>query len=455
MSQGVLGLAQVTLDQMLQARERRARCQKELLARLGLPVVSLTLNIPGPVKRNPLIQRAYRWGLVLLKERFRPQYVGEYILDTGCEALLAVQGEPASLKRLAAALEDADPLGRLLDIDVLDLSGNPVSRQALGFPERTCLLCGGPAHACARSRAHGVEALFARAMDIISAHFAQTRAQTVAQQAQRALLWEVAVTPKPGLVDRLDSGAHGDMDLFTFLNSAAALFPYLERCAQLGIASSHQTPSQLYAALEEPARRAEGAMYRATGGVNTHKGAIYSMGLACAAAGRLYGQDRPFSPWGVLSLCGQMTQQAVQAHFDGLTWQNARTTGDKLYLRHGLQGVRGQAASGFPAVREVGLPILQQALNHGLSLNDAACAALMHLIAHVPDTVLIGRSSYPAWQRLSNRLAQTLRTDPLPQREALAQLNQAFIRENLSPGGCADLLALTLFLHFMAGAGVP
>ena len=69
--------------------------------------------------------------------------VGEYILDTGCEALLAVEGEPAALKRLAVAIEDADPLGRLLDIDVLDPAGAPVSRQALGLPERTCLLCGG------------------------------------------------------------------------------------------------------------------------------------------------------------------------------------------------------------------------------------------------------------------------------------------------------------------------
>lgn len=451
MGMGVLALTEVTLAQMLEARERRARCQKKLLDRLGLPVVSFTLNIPGPVKRSPPIQRAYRYGLELLRQRFRPRYVSEYILDTGCEALLAVEGEPAALKRLAVAIEDADPLGRLLDIDVLDPAGAPVSRQALGLPERTCLLCGGPAHACARSRAHGVEALFGRAMDIIARHFAQAWVQTVAQQAQRALLWEVAVTPKPGLVDRQDSGAHQDMDIFTFLDSAAALAPYLGQCAQLGMDSANQTPSQLYGALEEPARRAEGAMYRATGGVNTHKGAIYSMGLACAAAGRLYGQGKPFSPWAVLSLCGQMARQAVDAHFAALTWQSACTTGEKLFLRHGLQGVRGQAASGFPAVREVGLPILRMALSQGRSLNDAACATLMHFIARVPDTVLIGRSSYPAWQRLSQALQAALDADPLPQRDALVQLNQAFIQENLSPGGCADLLALTLFLHFMDG----
>ena len=136
MGMGVLALTEVTLAQMLEARERRARCQKKLLDRLGLPVVSFTLNIPGPVKRSPPIQRAYRYGLELLRQRFRPRYVSEYILDTGCEALLAVEGEPAALKRLAVAIEDADPLGRLLDIDVLDPAGAPVSRQALGLPER-------------------------------------------------------------------------------------------------------------------------------------------------------------------------------------------------------------------------------------------------------------------------------------------------------------------------------
>ena len=433
----------------MEARERRARCQRRLLDRYGLPLISFTLNIPGPVKRNALIERAYRYGLGLLRASFRPLYTAEAILDTGCEALLVVQGDPAALKKRAAGVEDADELGRLFDIDVLDAQGRQMSREALGLEARACLLCGRAAHVCARSRAHDAAALFARAQQIIRCHFAQARADQIAVLAQRALLYEVTAAPKPGLVDRRDSGAHSDMDIFTFMASAAALGPYLRRCALMGIERAAQPPQALFAALAEPGLRAEQAMYAATGGVNTHKGAIYSMGLACAAAGMLYGQDRGCTPRALLTLCGEMTREAARSYFEALTPETARTAGERLYLRCGLEGVRGEAANGFPSVLSVGLPALRRALKSGLSIDSAACVTLMHLIAAVPDTVMIARSSLQAWKALTQQMSALLAADPLPDPDQIAKWNQAFILENLSPGGSADLLALTLLIHFM------
>lgn len=439
----------VTLTQMMEARERRAQCQRRLTARYGLPLVSFTLNIPGPVKRNPLIERAYRYGLKLLRARFRPLYTAESILDTGCEALLVARGDPAALKKMAVGVEDADEIGRLFDIDVMDEQGRQVSREALGLDGRACLVCGGPAHECARSRAHGVDLLFARTQQIIRGHFGQAHADRVSVLAQRALLYEVAATPKPGLVDRRDSGAHSDMDIFSFMASAAALGPYLRRCVLLGIDGADRPPQALFFALKEPGLRAEQAMYAATGGVNTHKGAVYSMGLACAAAGVLHGQNRICTPQALLSLCADMTRQSARSYFAALTPRAARTAGERLYLQHGLEGARGEAANGFPSVLSVGLPCLNMALKGGLSINDAACVTLIHLIAAVPDTVMIARSSYQAWTALTQDMKKSLAADPLPDPAQIERLNRAFIQGNLSPGGCADLLALTLFIHFM------
>ena len=109
-------------------------------------------------------------------------------------------------------------------------------------------------------------------------------------------------------------------------------------------------------------------MLAATGGVNTRKGAIFSMGLCCAALGQL-----PRETWGdpeaVLDQCAALARGLVRRDYQHLTPETARTAGEVLYLRHGVTGVRGQAEAGFPAVREVGLPVLEESLRQGLSWN--------------------------------------------------------------------------------------
>ena len=108
----------------------------------------------------------------------------------------------------------------------------------------------------------------------------------MARTALKSLLYEVSVTPKPGLVDRDNPGAHGDMDYYSFIDSAAALAPYFSRCAALGRDSLCE-PGEVLTRLRPLGLEAEEAMKQATGGANTHKGLIFSLGILCAAAGRL------------------------------------------------------------------------------------------------------------------------------------------------------------------------
>ena len=116
---------EVTLMEMLEAREVRAGRQRELLERYARPVVSFTLNIAGPVKNGPVIRRAFREGLLRLEDALaarglRPLHQEEVDRPTGCEALWAVDGPARTAKELCAGIEDRDPLGRLFDLDVLD-----------------------------------------------------------------------------------------------------------------------------------------------------------------------------------------------------------------------------------------------------------------------------------------------------------------------------------------------
>ena len=192
---------------------------------------------------------------------------------------------------------------------------------------------------------------------------------------------------------------------------------------------------------------AEAAMLRATGGVNTHKGAIFSMGLICAAAGRL--DPAHWTAAQLSALCRDMTQGIVQKELSGVTADNAKTSGEKLYALYGVTGARGQAESGFSAVFETGLPVLHQGLRQGLSVPDAGCAVLLHLIACQDDTNLIHRGGREAQLRIRRELSALLADTPYPSQEKLLELDKAFIAKNLSPGGSADLLALTYLVYFL------
>jgi triphosphoribosyl-dephospho-CoA synthetase len=125
------------------------------------------------------------------------------------------------------------------------------------------------------------------------------------------------------------------------------------------------------------------------------------------------------------------------------------TTGEKLFEQYGITGARGQAEAGFPVARNVGLPVLEQGLAEGRSLNDCLCAALLHILATTQDTNLIKRSNLAALGQIQGALSAILSTQPYPGREVLEALDRTFISRRLSPGGSADLLAASCFFYFL------
>lgn len=444
---------EVSLTEMLDARERRARRQMQLLQQYQTTLICFTMNIAGPVKNSPLIRRGFCLGKELLRQQlmvFRADilHFEEICEKTGNEAIFVLDCDALTAKRAAVTVEDHTEAGRLFDMDVLRPDGSKVDRQELNLGSRTCLICGGIAQNCARSRTHTVEQLRAKTEALLESALAHYDSSRIARLACQALLYEVAVTPKPGLVDRANSGSHADMDFFTFQASAAALWPYFETCARIGMETRRLLPEETFARLREPGMLAEGEMLRATGGVNTHKGAIFSLGILCAALGRM-GWEYADKPQWLLYECAQMTAGLVAKDFAGLTAQTAKTAGQKLYLHYGITGVRGQAEAGFPAVLKVGLPKLEEGLQKGLSVNDAGCTALLAMLAASDDTNMISRSDYETQQRIALETAILLQRTPFPERETLEQMDRAFMEKNLSPGGTADLLAMTYFLHFL------
>ena len=131
----------------MEARDRRAQRQRELLAEYGQTLLCFTLNIPGPEKESPLIRQGFRLGQRRLHQGFlrlgiQPVHHEEELRFTGCEAFYVLPAAPIDVKRMAADIEQANAVGRLFDMDVLRPDGSKVERQEIGLPERTCLICG-------------------------------------------------------------------------------------------------------------------------------------------------------------------------------------------------------------------------------------------------------------------------------------------------------------------------
>lgn len=412
---------------MLDARERRAQAQKELLLHAdgNACLVSLSLNIAGGVKRTPKTRLLFDRAMKVF-ESFGFFEISRLITDavTGTEALILLNRDPYAVKRSLERLEESFPAGRLLDFDVLNASGEKLSR---AIPRR-CLVCSGPAAVCARSRAHGLDAVLHATESLLDGFAADTLAYT----AHFALIRELRTTPKPGLVDEANNGAHPDMDIPLFEKSAASLVPYFRQAVLSGIAGAGMET------LKALGLDAERDMFSVTGGVNTHKGIIYSMGLL------LYGMGLALETGSdAREAAAELARTDAAARLKD-TARLAGTNGGAVYAKTGAKGAIGEAAEGFPHAAACA-----GQLRHYASVGSSApgALALCDTMAVLSDTNVLHRGGE---EGLAFVQAEAERISSLPVSErvaALTELDYELIRRNLSPGGAADILALAYLLN--------
>jgi triphosphoribosyl-dephospho-CoA synthase len=265
-----------------------------------------------------------------------------------------------------------------------------------------------------------------------------TQLPDVGAQAAECLLLELETWPKPGLVSHIDRGSHDDMDAGTFRTSAAVLEPYFQALTEAGARGVG------LGRLRGIGIEAEAAMLSATGGVNTHRGAIFGLGLLCAAVGaRLGGHAGSGLSLGTIvsQLWGEALLQVAAP---------ARSHGSVVRRLFGAGGARVEAAAGFPAVYEVGLPALRQGARKVPGDAEAArVEACFALIAALEDTNLLHRGG-PAGLDFARDAAQCFldaggigRPD---WRRHARSVHGQLVARRLSPGGSADLLAMSLFV---------
>lgn len=266
----------------------------------------------------------------------------------------------------------------------------------------------------------------------------------IGRLAVRSLYSELVLYPKPGLVSLVDCGSHHDMTAVTFLRSLFSLRHYF---VDITAAGMRHAP---FSVLRQLGIEAETRMLAATGGINTHRGAIFSVGMLCAAIGHCRARHIALSAPAIRTALLSQWGDALVRHMQPAAANAPLSHGLQVAVSHAVGGAREEAALGLPSVFEIALPALEQTLAAGRGTVCAQIDAFFALMAHVSDTNVVHRGGAAGAAMVRNLAQQFLAlggsAHPDWERHA-RDCHQAFVRQRLSPGGAADLLAATCLVH--------
>lgn len=274
------------------------------------------------------------------------------------------------------------------------------------------------------------------------------QARQFGRAAVRALYAEVALEPKPGLVSFRDCGSHLDMNGTTFLRSLFALRGYFPRIAQAG----HD--GQPFAVLETLGKNAETTMLAATQGINTHRGAVFALGLLCASAGQISAQGLDVTPAHLRAVLLSTWGEALASRAQVSRLAAPRTNGQRVAQRFGLRSAGDEAAHAFPTLFDITLPTLQAAWANGATLRAARVQALFATMAALDDTNLVHRGGIEGFRFAQSAARDFVAAGGVFQTDWLAQaraIHDAFVQRKLSPGGSADVLACACWVEEITG----
>lgn len=445
---------------LLAAKENRHQLRQQYSGG-KYPNISLSLNIPGYPKTDKDSKKAFHYILDELKiflkanrifldeknEYNKTDAAGDFYLTKIVDNKL----ELAKIKQLTEQFEEGHPIGRIIDVDIFDKNAFPVS----SGKAKKCIICKDkPAIHCMRNQSHGLEELRTQYFKYINDCLEQKKEKEIitflSETATKALLHEVSLSPKPGLVDFLSNGAHKDMNFYTFIASTAALSVFWQEFAKKGYHFDFNNPQKnALAEIRKIGLKAEKNMYRATDEVNTQKGIVFLMGTSVFVSAYVFrhfkeNRNQNFRKYIKIAAQGIIENELSIAN-------EGQTHGEKVFSRYGIKaaGARFQLEQGFPVLFETILPYLlsQQGKLNVLDrthFDHILKNALVQIIAHTDDTNVLYRKGEKFAQELKKQALEVFSGSKTYQ-----ELCHFCTLENVSPGGAADLLAVSLYFFFL------
>jgi holo-ACP synthase / triphosphoribosyl-dephospho-CoA synthase len=446
----------VSLHEILDEKEERVKIQKNLITKYNLPLISFTLNIHGNRKNFLLAKVAFKTGIEAIICKLKQSnitYVYKHIYNnpTGSLAFIAVCSTSMYLKTIMCEIEDNHCIGRIFDIDIIDIDFKKVSRKNISHSRR-CFICEEDAFSCSRNRTHSSSIVFKKIITILKQNKKNDIILNhISSVSTRSLLYEVSSSPKPGLVDRHNNGSHKDMDFFTFIDSTSKLSPYFYNCGKEGFEFTGNDLTQLFSNIRQLGIQAESDMMIATNGVNTHKGLIFSLGIICSAFGYLSGTGSLINSNSLCETSANMVSSITIEDLSKINCSNAKTNGEKLYVKHGVTGIRGEVEGGFKTVLVTSLPIFKKLYESGMNINDVCVSTLLSIMSVLSDTNILHRHDFKTLEyvkSIATKVMQTNYSSKTNWLEIISSIDRDFIEKNISPGGSADLLAVTIAIYF-------
>ena len=268
---------------------------------------------------------------------------------------------------------------------------------------------------------------------------------SITQNALRSLLYEVVTEPKPGLVDPGSPGPHPDMDIYTFIDSSISLESYFADAVKIGQTFHSTDLTQMFQQLRQRGITAEKEMFTATHGANTHKGAIFALGIfVCAESYSMTNKTELFLT--ITKMCKGLVQRDLVQN------NELQTAGEQEFVKYKIGGARAQAEQGYPIVREVALPFLKSSTG---TVQTRLLDTLMKIATVAVDSNLIKRAgNYDVVKWLHQEATKYLDLGGYATaagKRQLQKLNKECLAHNYSLGGCADLLIVTVFVAFERG----
>ena len=411
---------------LLGARDCRHKKIQQLLKK-NASVILIKANIPDKNKNINEAHFLVRFFSIVLQKQIELDTEVTCVSADG-PYLLASTNESDSLtiKTLCMRIENDHPIGRFIDIDVFNKAEQSLSRLALNKEKRKCYLCNKDAFFCSRNKTHSSKDLISHIKNSISTYLETT----ISFFMKKSLMLELDLDHKFGLVTKTSNGSHQDMDYALMIKAQGVITPLLTSLFLVGYNSN-----SLETLLEEARPigiEAEKMMFKKTGGINCYKGLIFVLGITILSVGYTLSHNEGFDD---IFRNVKRISHSLYNEFE----QEETSFGLNAYKRYQIRGVRGEVRHGLLSIRTA---LQTYEGNSDIELRKA----LKSLVVSCEDTVLLKRAEsidfyYEIKKQISNLDVANI--------DVVKRYTKFAISKNLSFGGSADLLIVTIFLNFI------
>lgn len=416
------------MNPILEARELRSENIERLMKEYpDQSTVILKTNVVGSQKNpidmrfvcayfNDIIHRTFQQKIVLM---------GKIQSVDGNYCFYVINEVGTIVKERTIDIEESNTLGRLVDIDVY--YRKPISRQDLSCPMRTCLICDNYAHLCVRDQRHTQLEIQEKVKQIINDFLVEYLTNITI----KAIYSELELYPKCGLVSHRSSGCHTDMNYETFVRSSFAIHHDIENYISLACQGDFD-PLELV----RIGKQAELHMLKATGGINTHKGLIFLLGVFLPSITKaiLENKDEAYAQ----EVMGCITKNIVQDYYDHVTPEGAISNGDRIFLEYGIKGIRGEALGGLQKIFDI-----PSVIHHDDDIVHHEY--LIQLMSQLDDTTIIHKTSIETLRRVQQEMKDLIKDGGYSkQKNRFIELSNTYLEEGISPGGSADMLVIKI-----------